>query len=434
MLQYLKNSISPLHPVRLLYHKVLAIFACLYYRFPANSLQVIAVTGTKGKTTTTNLIAGVLTEAGYKVGMTSTINFQVAGLTWTNASKVTTLGPFFLQKMLRKMVNEGCTHAVLEVSSHAITQNRIWGINVDTAVITNIGEDHLEYHGGFDNYLRTKGLLFERLNRSKRKPLIQKVAILNQDDSHFAFFDQFMADKKFTYGVGAGSCSAIDVALLPHGSSFVLRVPNHQVEIQLKLPGQFNVYNALAAASVALSNNINVTVIKTALEKASAIPGRFESIDCGQPFTVIVDYAHTTESLRSLLHLYKDLTKGKLYVVFGATGGGRDKAKRPKMGQAADEFADFIILTDDDPYEEDEWHIIEDIAGGIKRKEGDSFWKIPSREEAITLALTLAQPGDTVVIAGKGAEEIQVIHGKSIPWDDRKTVRNILSREVMVQL
>lgn len=434
LVSYLQKKISSQNPLRLLYHKILAFMAAIYYRFPANNLSVIAVTGTKGKTTTTNLIAGILTEAGFKVGMTSTINFQVGDLRWNNATKITTLGPFFLQKILRRMVDEGCTHAVLEVSSHAVSQNRIWGINIDTAVLTNIGEDHLDYHGGFQNYLRTKGLLFERLNRSARKPNIPKNSVLNKDESNFLYFDQFLVDRKYTYGMSGATVYATNLQLTPAGSVFTLNVPNNKVEIQLGLPGKFNVYNALAAATVALAQNINLAVIKTALQKASSIPGRFETIDCGQKYTIVVDYAHTTDSLEKLLSLYKDLTKGKLYAVFGATGGGRDKGKRPKMGAAADKYADYVIVTDDDPYEENEWEIIEQVAKGIKRTDGDKFWKIPSRMEAIKLALTLAQESDTVVIAGKGAEEIQIIGDKKIPWDDRKVVRELLSSAMQVEI
>ncbi len=434
MLKFIKERFSPTHPLRLLYHKMKAVIACVIYRFPSRYLHVVGVTGTKGKTTTTNLIAGVLMEAGYKVGMTSTINFRVGNAKWVNTTKMTTLSPFFLQKMLRSMVDEGCTYAVLEVSSHAILQNRIWGINFDTAVFTNIGEDHLDYHGGMGNYLRAKGLLFDRLNRSARKPRISKVSILNRDDVNFDYFDQFLADRKFTYGLNKGDCYAADVVLKPGGSTFTLRVPNNQIEVNLNLPGEFNVCNALAAASVALANNINVKVIKEALENASSIPGRYEKIDCGQDYDIIVDYAHTHESLSNLLSLYKGLTKGKLIAVFGATGGGRDKGKRAKMGAAADKYADYLILTDDDPYEEDEWGIIEDISKGIKRKEGENFWKIPDRESAIELALSKARKGDTVVIAGKGAEEIQMIGGKAVPWDDRKEVRRLLSREIRVEI
>ncbi len=434
LIKYLKNKISPGNPFRLFYHQILAILAALYYGFPSRYLNVIGVTGTKGKTTTTNLITTIFTEAGLKVGMTSTINFRVGNLQWSNLTKITTLGPFFLQKILRQMVKEGCTHAILEVSSHAIYQNRIWGINFDTVAFTNIGEDHLEYHGGFQNYLRVKGLLFAHLNRSSRKPRIPKISVLNKDDPNFLYFDQFLVDRKYTYGMGSGTCYASDLLPRANGTTFDLHVPNSHIEINLKLPGDFNVSNAVAAATVALANNINLVVIKTALEKASSIPGRFEMIDCGQKYTIIVDYAHTHESLDKLLSLYRKLTKGKLYVVFGATGGGRDKAKRSKMGAVADKYADYIIVTDDDPYEEKEWQIIEEVSVGIKRVEGERFWKIPHRYQAIQLAMSLAQENDVVVIAGKGCEEIQIIGDKKVPWDDRKVVREILSSAVRVDL
>lgn len=434
MLNYLRDKISDRNPLRLLYHKIMAIIAALYYRFPSRYLNVIGITGTKGKTTTTNLTASILTEAGYKVGMTSTVNFRIGDLSWSNGTKMTSLGPFFLQKMLRRMVNENCTHAVLEVSSHAILQNRVWGVNFDTAVFTNISEEHVDYHGGFDNYLRTKGLLFDRLNRSSRKPHIKKVSILNRDDPHFSYFDQFLVDRQYTFGKKQGTVFAKNVELLASGTKFDLHVPNNQTDVHLKLPGEFNVYNAVAAATVGLANNINLQTIKDALEKASSVPGRYEAVNAGQKYTIIVDYAHTAESLESLLSLYKNLTKGKLYVVFGATGGGRDKAKRPKMGEAADKHADYIIVTDDDPYSENEWKIVEDICEGIQRKEGEGLWKIPNREEAIKLALTFAQEGDTVVVAGKGAEEVQMLRGKKIEWDDRKVIRSLLSREMKMEI
>lgn len=429
MLNYLRKKISDTNPIRLLYHKVLAVVAAFYYRFPSRYLNVIAVTGTKGKTTTVNLINEILKEAGYKVGMTSTVRFQIGDSVWANKTKMTSLGPFFFQNMLRQMVNEKCDYAVLEVSSHAILQNRIWGINVDTAVLTNLTGDHLDYHGGFENYMRTKGLLFARLNRASRKSGVKKVAVLNRDDNNFSYFDQFLADKQYTYGMTKGTCYASDVTSSAKGSNFVLHIPNERTEVTLKMPGEFNVYNALAAATVGLSQNIHLDTLKKALENASEIPGRLESVDAGQNFDVIVDYAHTAESLDSLLKLYRALTKGKLYVVFGATGGGRDTEKRPRMGKAADENADFVIVTDDDPYEENEWKIIEQICEGIERKEGQNFWRIPTREEAIHLALSLAREGDTVVIAGKGAEEVQMIGGKAVPYDDRNVVRALLTRE-----
>ena len=433
-IQSLKSAIPDRHPVRLLYHKMMAMLASARYGFPSNSLTVIGVTGTKGKTTTTNLIAKILEEAGYRVGITSTTNFQVADRKWLNESKMTTLSPFFLQKTLREMVDARCQFAVVEVSSHSLIQNRVWGVNFDTAVLTNLGEDHLDYHGGFQEYMRAKGLLFSRLNRSDRKPKIQKISVLNQDDANFAYFDQFLADRKYSYGLKGGTCYANNITYSQTGSTFTLHVPNGQVDLRLDMPGEFSVYNAVAASCAALANGIATEVIKRALEKVTTLPGRFEQIDAGQPFPVIVDYAHTAESLGKLLQLYKEKTPGRLIAVFGATGGGRDTGKRPKMGEVADQYADHIILTDDDPYEEDRVSIINQIAQGIKREEGKGLWKMPTRYEAIRLALAMAKPNDTVVIAGKGAESVQVLAYGKEKWDDRQVVREILSKPVAVEL
>lgn len=434
MIRYLKTLIPDRHPIRLYFHKLKAIIACLIYGFPSKQLHVIGVTGTKGKTTTCNLIANVLMEAGYKVGMTTTVNFRVGDRTWVNHAKMTTLSPFFLQKTLREMVNIGCQFAVLEVSSHAMVQNRVWGVNFDTVLFTNIGEDHLDYHGGFTEYLRAKGMLFSGLNHFARKPHIQKVMVLNQDDSNFAFFDQYNADKKYTFGLKSGTCYANEIEYLQTGVKFTLNMPNQKAQINLKMPGQFSVYNAVAAATVGLVNAVKIDVIKAALEKGTTVAGRFEQIDAGQDFAVVVDYAHTTESLGKLVELYKSHTQGRLITVFGATGGGRDKAKRPKMGTAADAFSDLLIVTDDDPCEEDRLEIIEQISEGIKREEGVNFWKMPTRYEAIRLALSVAQKGDTVVIAGKGAETSQVLAYGKIKWDDRQVVREILAKPLTVEL
>jgi UDP-N-acetylmuramoyl-L-alanyl-D-glutamate--2,6-diaminopimelate ligase len=418
-----------------MYHKLKAIIATIRYGFPSRRLQVIGVTGTKGKTTTVNLIASILEEAGYRVGLTSTVNFQVAERKWVNESNMTTLSPFYVQKLLRQMVIARCQFAVVEVSSHSMIQNRLWGINFDCGVLTNIGEDHLDYHGGFKEYLRAKGLLFARLNKSARKPRIPKVSVVNQDDQNFSYFDQFMADRKYTFGLKSGNCYATDMKYVQTGVNYLLHMPNSSLDIELHMPGEFSVYNSMAAATVALAHGVSGNVIKAALEKAHTIAGRFEQIDCGQNFSVIVDYAHTAESLGTLLELYKERTPGKLYVVFGATGGGRDKAKRPIMGAEADKYADVIVLTDDDPYEEDRFGIVEQIAEGIKRKEGDgTLWKMPTRYEAIKYALSMAQKDDTVVIAGKGAQTVQVMANGKEDWDDRQVVREILAKPLRVEL
>ncbi len=432
MFNFLRNLIPDTHPARLLYHKIKGFVAALYYRFPANKLIVIGVTGTNGKTTTVNYLTNILSAAGHKTGMASTINFQVAGDKWVNTTKQSTLGPFFLQKLIKRMVNEGCKYLVLEVTSHAITQSRIFGINFDIAVITNVTPDHVEYHGNFNNYLNTKGELFKKVSKGRRKPEISKVLVLNHDDKYYTFFNQFVADRKVTYGMKGSTVYAADVRKKPEYTNFTLHVPNNRIEIKLNMPGEFNVYNAMAAASAALSLQVPLESIQKGLNESKNVAGRFEHIDKGQKYSVIVDYAHAPESLKSLLKLYKKLTTGKLYSVFGATGGGRDKAKRPKMGEIAHNIADYVILTDDDPYEEDEWQIIDQIAKGIPREEGKDFWMIPDRKEAIRLALTLAQEGDTVVVSGKGCEEVMMLRGKRIKWNDRKVIEDLIGRNLEI--
>jgi UDP-N-acetylmuramoyl-L-alanyl-D-glutamate--2,6-diaminopimelate ligase len=434
MFGFLRKLIPDRHPLRLFYHKIKGFIAALINFYPASKLIVIGVTGTNGKTTTVNLITNILTHAGNKVGMASTINFQVGDEKWVNTTKQSTASPFFLQKLLKRMVNEGCKYAVIEVTSHAITQSRVYGINFDIAVITNVTPDHIEYHGSFNAYLNEKGKLFKYVSRGKRKFDIQKTLVMNFEDKYYSYFNQFVADMKITYGIKSGTIFAEKVVKKPEGSDFLLRVPNNAIAINLKLPGEYNIYNSLAAASVALALHVPLQTIKEGLENSTLVSGRFDHVNVGQNFSIIVDYAHTPESLESLFKLYKSLTKGNLYVVFGATGGGRDKAKRPKMGEIADYFADYIILTDDDPYEEDEMKIIDQISEGIKRKEGNRFWKIPNRREALRLALTMAKEGDCVVVAGKGCEEIMIVRGKKVLWNDKKVITELLEREIKIAL
>lgn len=436
MFNLLRKIIPDRHPIRLLYHKIKGFIAALIYFFPADNMLVIGVTGTNGKTTTVNLITNILNTAGYKVGMASTINFQVNTERWVNASKQTTVSPFHLQKLLRRMVSEGCKYAVLEVTSHALTQQRVFGINFDVAVITNVTPDHVEYHGSFNSYLNEKGKLFKKVSKGSRKFGVSKSLILNADDKYYSFFNQFTADRKMTYGLKGATVYAAEVNKNPEGSHFVLHVPNNAIPVKLKMPGEFNIYNALAAAATALSLQVPLEVVKKGLEDSASVAGRFEHVNCGQNYSIIVDYAHAPEALEQLLSLYRILTPapGRLFSVFGATGGGRDKAKRPKMGKIAHDYADYIILTDDDPYEDDEWEIIEQVAEGIPRKEGQNFWKIPDREEAIRLALTLAKEGDCVVVSGKGCEEIMIVRGKKIPWNDKKVIESLLHREVEVEI
>lgn len=422
------------HPLRLLYHKIMGVTAAVINGFPGNKMIVIGVTGTKGKSTTVNFITNILNTAGCRVGMTSTINFQILNRRWVNDTKKSTQSPFVLQKLLKEMVRAGCKYAVLEVTSHAIDQSRIFGINFDVAVVTNIAPEHIEYHGNFNSYVATKAELFKKVSRGRKKFGVPKVLIANADDEYFSYFDQFVADRKITYGLKTATVYAENVEKHPEGSHYIMHVPNNSMPIDLKIPGLFNVYNSLAATAVCMSLQIPLSVIKRGLDESSSIAGRFEHVRCGQKYSVIVDYAHTPESLEGLLKLYKSLTSGKLILVFGATGGGRDKSKRPKMGAIAHEIADYVIVTDDDPYEEDEWQIIDQVSQSIPRKEGKNFWKIPDRREAIRLALTMADDNDCVVVAGKGSEEVIKLRGKTIKWNDKKVITELLEREVEVKL
>lgn len=434
MFDLLRKLVPDTHPLRLLYHKVAAFVAALVNFYPSDNMIVIGVTGTNGKTTVVNLIAGILTAWGQKVGMTSTVNFQIGDDKWTNVSKQSTLGAFKMQGLLKRMKNEGCKYAVVEVTSHAVTQSRIAGINFDVGVITNVTPDHVEYHGGFNNYLNEKGKFFKKVSMDSKKVGVPKVLVLNADDQYYNFFNQYISDRKITYGMNYATVYSENVESTTGGSKFILHVPNNVISVEIKFPGQYNVYNALAAASACIAIGVPLEVIKKGLEESVGVPGRSEQIYVGQPYSIVVDYAHTPEALENLTKLYKGLTRGKLYTVFGATGGGRDKSKRPKMGQVVNENSDYVIVTDDDPYSEDELSIIEQVSTGIPRKEGHDFWKIPDRREAIRLALTLAKEGDCVIVAGKGCEEVIMLRGKRIPWNDKQVIEGLLKREAEISV
>ena len=429
------NKILPdRHPLRLAFHKLKGILAAIIYRFPADDMIVIGVTGTNGKTTTVNLISHLLVEAGERVGLASTVNFRIGDEVWDNNTKQSSQSPFVLQKMLRQMVKDGCKYAVLEVTSHALDQNRVWGVSFDVAVFTNLTHDHVQYHGSFDEYRIAKGKLFEMLLRAKRKGSQQKISVLNVEDESYGFYNQFPSDLKIGFGMKKGTVFVSDVELKPEGSNFTLHLPNNSLNINTKIPGEYNVKNAICAAAVGMAIGMDLKKIKDGLATFSGVPGRFEDVNFGQKYNVIIDYAHNPDSLENLLALYRKLTKGALHVVFGATGGGRDKTKRPVMGNLADQFADYIYLTNDDPYEEDYYEIIDMVAEGISRKEGEKFWMIADRKQAINLALMNAKDDDTVVIAGKGCENVMMVDGRKIDWNDKAVVKEILERDLKVDL
>lgn len=442
----MKQQIKKLVPKGLLdqYHKSLAIGSKVVYGNPSDKMVVVGVTGTNGKSTTVMMITKILEEAGLTVGATSTAMFKVADREWLNDKKMTMLGRSELQKLLNDMVKAGCTYAVIETSSEGIAQHRHLGINYDLAVFTNLTSEHIEAHGSFENYKSAKELLFAKLKSDKKKIIndkrIEKIIIANTDDEHVKDFIKYWADGKYGFGIKGRSkdgdlrakVEADNIKLVKTGASFDI----YDITINLKLLGEFNVYNALAAIAVAQSQGIDIEVCKSALEKIESIPGRMEFIDEGQDFKVLVDYAPEPESLRQL---YKNIAShhvvergGKIIHVLGSCGGGRDRDRRPVLGRLAASHADFVVVTNEDPYDDDPMEIINEVAIGSQDggKELDkNLFKILDRREAIKKAIDLASSGDLVILTGKGCEQAMVVGGgKKIPWDERKVVREMLKK------
>lgn len=424
------------------YHLTRGVLAAFIYRHPAKQLRVIGVTGTNGKTTTCHLITSILEEAGQKVGMATTIDFKIGDQLVANEMKMTTVSPFKLQKLLRRMVEAGCQDAVLEVTSIGLDQHRLWGIPFQVAVFTNLTHDHLDYHQSMERYRQAKEKLFAN------RPLLSAV---NLDDPTAEYFLQHTANRTVTYGITSrADLTAKKVYLKPGGTDFVMLAGSRQASVNLPLPGQFNVYNALAAAAVGLGLGLSLESVVIGLQKVRAVPGRMEVIDVGQAFTVLIDYAHTPDALQKVYETVKPTVRGKLIVVLGAAGD-RDKTKRPLLGALAGRFADYVFVTNEDPYSEDPEAIINEVAAGVPRGrpkrgryrvnkesdvpfkykdsgEGEWWWKISDRQEAIKQALALARPQDAVVVTGKGAETVMVIHDQHLPWSDRAVLEKLLER------
>ena len=470
----LKSSLKKFipKPLLLLYHKTLAVLANIYYRFPSRKLVVIGVTGTKGKSSTVFMITRILEEAGLKVGSINTIFFKIAEKEWLNNTKQGMPGRFRSQKLLRQIVKAGCTHAVIEVTSEGVMQHRHWGIAFDVAVFTNLSPEHIEAHGSFANYREAKALIFKNLNSSFRKKesfimslrakrsnpeinsgiasvastlprndSIKKVIVANRLDSEAPYFLKFPAQEKWgVWGtclgsediVGEKKLCASDIRATRSGAGFT--VDGHF--IQLALPGEFMVANAMLAIAAALSLGVSMMVGKEALEKIKTIPGRLEFVEAGQDFKVIVDYAHEPRSMEAVLTVGREAAPGhKLIVVFGVTGGGRDRAKRPIMGELAAKYADYIILTTDDPYTDDPKKLIDDIAPGIAKSgakwhEEQNWWRVADRREAIQKAFQLSDSGDVVLLLGKGSEQVMAIGGKLVPWNDVDVVRELINSNI----
>jgi len=405
------------------YHFFLTFLGAVIYGFSSRKLKIIGITGTKGKSTTVYLAGKALEGAGFKVGWISSLSIKIADKEWLNPYHLTMPGRMFIQKTLKEMVKNGCEYALIEVTSEGIKQHRHNFIDFDTVVFTNLAPEHLEAHGGFENYKKTKGKLFKALKKNGK-------SIINLDDLNADYFSQFKAKERVGFSIRPKDRKlkvdkiilGADCKIEKTGVSFIVK----DTRFCLKLLGKFNIYNALTAISISLLEKISLNKIKLALENIKVIPGRMEEISDGQNFRVFVDLAHTPDSFEQVFKLAKKLSSRKIISVFGSAGGGRDKWKRPKLGKIASQYSDYIILTNEDPYNEDPIFIINGIKKGISNSV--NLEKITDRRQAISKALKLAKEKDIVLILGKGTEATMVIGSCKIPWDDRRVVKEELRK------
>ncbi len=415
-----------------IYHYLMAIIATAYYGFPSKKMIIIGVTGTKGKTSTINFIWSTLTGGGYKTGIISTANIRIGEKEFLNKYHMSMPGRFIIQSLMAQMVKEGCTHCIVETTSEGIKQNRHRGIYYDIAVFTNLSPEHLASHdGSFEKYKQMKMKMFENLSSYKKVikgKVVDKIIIANKDNEHVDTFLNFKADKKITFSLkNNGDVMVDNIKETSEGVSFEL----DKEIFNIGIIGKINVYNALPAIIISRIFGISDSMIKKGLLELKTIPGRMEKIEEGQNFTVIVDYAHEKESMTNLLQTAINMKRAdsKIIVLLGAEGGGRDKNKRPIMGELAGKMADYVVVSNVDPYDDDPKQILEDIAISVEKagKERDkNLFIIEDRKDGIKKALSLARINDIILITGKGAEQSMVIKGNRVPWDDRIIVKDEL--------
>jgi UDP-N-acetylmuramoyl-L-alanyl-D-glutamate--2,6-diaminopimelate ligase len=405
--------------------RALARLSANFYKRPAERLTITGITGTNGKSTTTFLIEAIFKAAGRKSALIGTIEYHVSGKVLP--APHTTPEALELNRMLADALGHGATEAVMEVSSHALEQQRVYGIPFDVAAFTNLTRDHLDYHGTMDQYFASKQILFEGCGTEA-----PRAAVMNIDDEYGRKLEKVTRKRSseiFTYGLASGDFHPERVEMTSGGTRLDLITPQGTIPLFSPLIGKVNVYNVLAAAAAAYARGCDQQAIARGVESLARVPGRFERVDCKQPFTVVVDYAHTDDALRNLTALGREFVrhigqKGRVITVFGC-GGDRDRAKRPLMGEAAGKGSDFVVLTSDNPRSEDPLAVINDASVGLQRA-GAKYQIEPDRKSAIAVAISKAGPGDIVMIAGKGHEKVQVTRHGSIPFDDVQVAQQVL--------
>jgi UDP-N-acetylmuramoyl-L-alanyl-D-glutamate--2,6-diaminopimelate ligase len=400
------------------YRKQKAVAANIIYGKPAQKLNVIAVTGTNGKTTTCAFINSVIKAAGLKTAVYTTAFIEINGVNEPNKSHMTVASAWSVQRFMNQAKKANVDWVILEVTSHALDQYRIYGVPVNIAVFTNISQDHLDYHGTMQNYATAKARLITDFHPNK--------ILLNADDEWYGFFADKAIDGFATVGKNKASYQIKAINLKPSGTSYSLVSAKGVIDIKTRLVGNFNVYNTAMAAIIGQMLEIDNRLIQKGIVDVPIVPGRMEPIEAGQPFTVLVDYAVTPDAIKSVLEAVRGLAKGKVRLVFGATGD-RDKSKRPIMGQVAAKFADFIYLTDDETYSENGDLIREAVKKGINESGGtDKFIEIADRRQAIKQAFKDALAGDVVILAGIGHQDYRNQGGKKIAWDERLVAKELL--------
>lgn len=416
-----------------LYHLAMAYLGAIRYGFPSKKMIVVGITGTKGKTSASYFVWNVLQHAGIKTGMLSTAAIKIGDKDIVNTMHMTMPGRFFIQKHLALMANAGCEVVIVETTSQGIAQYRHKGIVFDIAVFTNLSPEHIESHGSYEAYRAAKGKLFKAINHKAKTwkgEVLQPTAILNYDDKEYAYYSAIQTPRKISYGLDEkATVRATHILTTPHSVSFSV----DQDRFDLSLPGTFMIPNALVAITVGDLLQVSRKKISEGIHTLSYIPGRMEEIKTNKRFRVFVDYAHEKLSMRALITNLKQMAQGnKVIVVFGSEGGGRDKSKRKDMADVVSELADYAVVSDTDPYDEDPELIVEEIGQYMAEhgwRRDENYFVISDRRSGIRKALTLAQSGDIVVCTAMGAQKT-MIREKNIayPWDDREVVREELLR------
>lgn len=423
------------------YHYFIAVFSAWINGCPSKELIVVGVTGTKGKSSTCRFVASALQAGGHKVGLLSTVEFQIADKRELNRQKMTMLGRGHIQSMLKKMVEAGCRYAVIETSSEGILQHRHVGIDYDICVFTNLGSEHSERHGGFANLRRDKAKIFTGLSKRKNKIIdnkeVKKIIIANGDDENFQYFLNNKSDEKWVYcfkNIAAPQHTKLITAQIEGETEngFDIKLAGGKI-FSVKIPGSFNGYNALAAIAVARSQGIEDEMLANGISSVKSIEGRMEFINEGQPFKVVVDYAHEPMSLKELFSSLRKIVgqEHKVLGVIGSDGGGRDKGKRSLMGEIAGRLCDVVIITDVNCFDEDPTEIAEMLAFGARQAgkiDNKNLFIEVDRRKGIEKAISLLEAGDVAAITAKGTEPCIVAKGKKIPWDDRQVAREILNK------